>query len=119
VTATHPDALAPAPQSILPGLADLRGLTGAAARRARKSRVYNNIPDRCFEEPVVHLKGLFGSALVIADPAGVKRVLVDNVANYPRGEMQLRAFRQGLPAAIWARDIAAGVDQQGSLMLLQ
>ena len=93
MTATHPSALDPAPQSILPGLADLRGLTGAAARRARKSRVYNNIPDRCFEEPVVHLKGLFGSALVIADPAGVKRVLVDNVANYPRGEMQLRAFR--------------------------
>ena len=93
MTATHPSALDPAPQSILPGLADLRGLTGEAARRARKSRVYNNIPDRCFEEPVVHLKGLFGSALVIADPAGVKRVLVDNVANYPRGEMQLRAFR--------------------------
>ncbi len=93
MTATHPGALAPAPQSILPGLADLRGLTGKAARRARKSRVYSNIPDRCFEEPVVHLKGLFGSALVIADPAGVKRVLVDNVANYPRGEMQLRAFR--------------------------
>jgi cytochrome P450 len=97
VTATHPSALAPSrsglPAPILPGLADLRGLTGAAARRARKSRVYNNIPDRCFEEPVVFLKGLFGNALVVGDPAGVKRVLVDNVANYPRGEMQLRMFR--------------------------
>ena len=93
MTATHPDVRAPALAPILPGLADLRGLTGEAARRARKARVYNNIPDRCFEEPIVFLRGLFGSALVVGDPVGVKRVLVDNVANYPRGEMQLRMFR--------------------------
>ena len=94
MTATHPGALASrAPAPILPGLADTRGLTGEAARRARKQRVYNNIPDRCFEEPVVFLRGITGGALVVGDPAGVKRVLVDNVANYPRGEMQLRMFR--------------------------
>ena len=93
MTATHPGELAPAPAPILPGLSDLRGLTGKAARRARKLRVYNNIPDRCFEEPIVLLKGIFGSALVVGDPVGVKRVLVDNVANYPRGEIQLRMFR--------------------------
>ncbi len=93
MTATHPGALAPLPPPILPGLADLRGLTGEAARRARKQRVYNNVPDRCFEEPVVFLRGIFGSALVVGDPAGVKRVLVDNVANYPKRDIQLRMFR--------------------------
>jgi cytochrome P450 len=110
MTAIHPGELAPAPAPLLPGLADLRGLTGKAARRARKLRVYNNIPDRCFEEPVVLLKGIFGSALVVADPVGVKRVLVDNVANYPRGEMQLRMFRSlfgegllGTDGDLWRR----------------
>ena len=113
MTATHPGALAPTPilpAPILPGLADIRGLTGKAARRARKQRVYNNIPDRCFEEPIVLLKGIFGSALVVSDPVGVKRVLVDNVANYPRGEMQLRMFRAlfgegllGTDGELWRR----------------
>ena len=93
MTATHPDAIPPAPPAILPGLADLRGLTGEAARKARKARVYNNIPDRCYEEPVVRFRGLAGNVLVVGEPAGVKRVLVDNVANYPRGELQLRMFR--------------------------
>jgi len=112
MTATHPDALAPAAAPILPGLADIRGLTGEAARRARKQRLYGNIPDRCFEEPIVLLKGIFGSALVVSDPAGVKRVLVDNVANYPRGEMQLRMFRAlfgegllGTDGDLWRRHL--------------
>ncbi len=106
MTATHPGALAP----ILPGVADLRGLTGKAARRARKQRIFNNIPDRCFDELVVHVKGIFGSALVVSDPVGVKRVLVDNVANYPRGEIQLRMFRAlfgegllGTDGELWRR----------------
>jgi cytochrome P450 len=111
MTATHPDALAPsAPAPILPGLADTRSLTGEAARRARKQRVFANVPDRCYEEPIVLFKNIWGSALVVADPAGVKRVLVDNVANYPRGEGQLRTFRllfgEGLLGAdgdLWRR----------------
>ncbi|HUO12169.1 MAG TPA: cytochrome P450, partial [Caulobacteraceae bacterium] len=93
MTAAHPHALEPAPSPALPGLGDTRGLKGEAARRVRKQRVFANIPDRCFEEPIVLLKGMFGSALVVSDPVGVKRVLVDNVANYPKGELQQRFFR--------------------------
>ena len=62
----------------------------------------------------MHLKGLFGSALVIADPAGVKRVLVDNVANYPRGEMQLRAFRALFGEGLLGTDGDLGAGTGGS-----
>ena len=93
MNAIHPDALAPARPPALPGLADLRSLKGAAARRARKQRVYGNIPDRCFDELIVPLRGFFGRALVVSDPAGVKHVLVDNVANYPKTEQEQRWIR--------------------------
>ena len=94
MAATHPEALAPAPSPTLPGLADSRTLKGAAARRARKERVYGDeVPNRCFDELVVPLRGLAGLALVVSDPVGVKHVLVDNVANYPKGEQQQRFFR--------------------------
>ena len=93
MTAIHPDAPVSARPSALPGLADLRGLKGAAARRARKERVYSNIPERCFDEPIVLVKGITGSALVVSDPVGVKHVLVDNVANYPKTEQEQRWIR--------------------------
>jgi len=93
VTATFPDSLEPAAPPWLPGLADHRKLTGDAARRARKERVYGQIPDRCYDELIVSLRGVTGRALVVSDPVGVKHVLVDNVANYPKTEFEQRAFR--------------------------
>jgi cytochrome P450 len=94
VTATHPSYVAPAAQRTLPGLADVRSL----------QRVLGELPDRCFEEPVVRVRGLFGGGLVVSDPAGVKRVLVDNVANYPRAERQLRMFRALLGEGLLGTD---------------
>lgn len=85
---------APAPaRPILAGLVDPRTLKGAAARKARKDRVFNNIPDEAFEKPIVMLRALGGSALIVSDPVGVKRVLIDNVANYPKAELEQRFFR--------------------------
>ena len=78
---------------VLAGLEDLRTLTGAAARKARKERVFGNIPEAAFEQPIYLFRGLGGSALVVSDPAGVKRVLIDNVANYPKAEIEQRFFR--------------------------
>lgn len=110
MTATHPDALAPAQPPTLPGLADPRSLKGAAARRARKEQVFGDIPDRCYDELIVSLRSLTGRVVVVSDPVGVKHVLVDNFANYPRGELNRRFFRAlfgegllGTDGELWRR----------------
>jgi cytochrome P450 len=58
------------------------------------------IPEAAYEAPIYELKGAFGSLHVISDPAGVKRVLLDNVANYPKARDDARflaaAFGDGL-----------------------
>jgi cytochrome P450 len=42
------------------------------------------IPRGAYEELIYEMKGGGGRALVVSDPAGVKRILLDNVANYPK-----------------------------------
>ncbi len=42
------------------------------------------IPRGAYEELIYEMKGGGGRALVVSDPTGVKRVLLDNVANYPK-----------------------------------
>lgn len=50
------------------------------------------IPDAAYEAPIVRLKGVFGTTFVVSDPAAIRRVLVENVANYPKTEMEKRFF---------------------------
>lgn len=45
-----------------------------------------------YEQPVVRQNTPIGAFYVVADPEGVKRVLLDNVANYPKTEMERRFF---------------------------
>ena len=58
------------------------------------------IPRAAYEQPIWALR--FGPvrAFVVSDPAGVKQVLLDNVANYPKSPMEIRilgsAFGEGL-----------------------
>jgi cytochrome P450 len=59
------------------------------------------IPAAAYEEPIYELKSLIGgNFFIVSDPAGVKRVLLDNVANYPKGaqesEILAAAFGDGL-----------------------
>ncbi len=42
------------------------------------------IPRGAYEDLLYEVKGAGGAALVVSDPAGIKRVLLDNVANYPK-----------------------------------
>ncbi len=63
----------------------------AARRRARKRPLFG-LPDAVYTEKVVRMASPFGAYYVISDPAGVKRVLVDNVANYPKTELDRRFF---------------------------
>jgi len=58
------------------------------------------VPEAAYEQPIYELKGAFGSLHIISDPAGVKRVMLDNVANYPKAKDDARflaaAFGDGL-----------------------
>jgi cytochrome P450 len=49
---------------------------------------FENFPRAVYEEPVWEWKSFFGRIFIVSDPAGVKRVLLDNVANYPKTEQE-------------------------------
>jgi cytochrome P450 len=49
-----------------------------------------------FEERFIAGAGLFGYGVFLADPAAIRHVLVDNVANYRKDDLQLRVLSPGL-----------------------
>jgi cytochrome P450 len=49
---------------------------------------FEALPQIVYEKPVWESKNVFGHSFLISDPVGVKRVLLDNVANYPKTEME-------------------------------
>ena len=49
-----------------------------------------------FERPLLIGKTWFGVRAVVSDPAAIRRVLLDNAANYRKDEVQLRILRPGL-----------------------
>ncbi len=49
---------------------------------------FEALPRGAYEQPVWESKGFLGRMFLVSDPAGVKRVLLDNVANYPKTEME-------------------------------
>ncbi|MFO1147842.1 MAG: cytochrome P450 [Alsobacter sp.] len=51
---------------------------------------------RHFREPVVAGKGVLGYGVVISDPAGIRRVLVENGANYRKDDLQRAVLAPGL-----------------------
>ena len=57
------------------------------------SNSFETIPIAAFEEPVWEHRSLFQHFWLVSDPAGLKHVLLDNVANYPKTPMENRFFR--------------------------
>src|SRR5689334_1897117 len=51
---------------------------------------FEALPRIAYEKPIWEFKSLIGRSFIISDPVGVKRVLVDNVENYPKTEMERR-----------------------------
>lgn len=51
---------------------------------------------RHFREPVVAGEGLMGYGVVISDPAAIRHVLVENVANYRKDDLQRAVLAPGL-----------------------
>jgi cytochrome P450 len=56
----------------------------------RHPNEFETIPRIAYEKPVWEWKSIFGHNFVVSDPAGIKRVLLDNVANYPKTEMETK-----------------------------
>jgi cytochrome P450 len=63
-----------------------------AQLEASKDNSFEVFPRIAYEVPVWQPKSLLNPMVVISDPEGVRRVLLDNVANYPKHEMERRFF---------------------------
>jgi cytochrome P450 len=61
--------------------------------RAARKHPFPTIPPKAYEVPVLKVPTITGVPYyVISDPAGVKQVLLDKVANYPKTERERRYF---------------------------
>jgi cytochrome P450 len=49
-----------------------------------------------FERPITQANGVLGRIAVVCEPAAIRRVLIDNVANYRKDALQLRVLSPGL-----------------------
>ena len=57
-----------------------------------------------FEHPVLIGRTVLGLRAVVSDPAGVRRVLLDNATNYRKDALQLRVLRPGLGSGLLTVD---------------
>ncbi len=80
--------------------APAKRLSFFAALRAMTDNPLATIPVVAYEQPIWEARSMFGNQLVVSDPAGVKHVLLDNVANYAKAALDVRilstAFGDGL-----------------------
>jgi cytochrome P450 len=63
-----------------------------ATVRSTKGNPFEIIPLMAYEQPFYLWKSLMGRVLMVNDPEGVRRVLLDNVANYPKNDLELKFF---------------------------
>ena len=68
-----------------------------------------------FEHPVLVGKTYFGVRAVVSDPAGVRRVFLDNAANYRKDAVQLRVLRPGLGSGLLTAEGEAWKAQRRAL----
>jgi cytochrome P450 len=65
-----------------------------------KENPFAAIPRIAYDQLIWDAKWLIGHQLVVSDPAGIKRVLLDNAANYPKSALavniQRNAFGEGI-----------------------
>jgi cytochrome P450 len=73
----------------LAGLAPppLKPASFLATVRSSKGNPFEIIPMAAYEQPFYLSKWLMGAVLIVTDPDAVRRVLLDNVANYPKEDL--------------------------------
>ncbi len=72
--------------------------------RAARENAFETFPRVAYEVPVWQPKSMLNPMVVVSDPEGVRRVLVDNVANYPKHDMERRFFRAMFGGGLLAID---------------
>jgi cytochrome P450 len=60
--------------------------------RASRGNPFEIIPRIAYEQPVYLAKSPVGNMLMVNDPDGVRQVLLDNVANYPKNDLEIQFF---------------------------
>jgi cytochrome P450 len=84
------ESAAPPPPQVVPPERPLKGFRAVAAL---KNSPIEAMPRGVFEGPVVDQRLLGRQLLWVADPEGVKTVLLDEVENFPKGFVQRRVLR--------------------------
>ena len=75
-----------------------------AALRAMKDNPLATIPVDAYQQPIWPARGIFGGQVLLNDPAGIKRVLVDNVANYPKASRDVRILSTAIGDGLLTSD---------------
>src|SRR5216683_1634001 len=103
-----------APPELAGPRAPAKPLSFFAALRAMNDNAFVTIPVVAYEQPVWEAKGMFGNQLLVSDPAGIKRILLNNFTNYPKTALDIRilstAFGDGLLTSDGAKARLQGWD---------
>jgi cytochrome P450 len=57
-----------------------------------------------YEQPFLMAKTILGQRAVVSDPAAVRRIFLDNAANYRKDALQMRVLRPGLGTGLLTAD---------------
>lgn len=57
-----------------------------------RGNAFELLPRVMFEQPIYRMKSVFGVTVMVHHPDGIRRVLLDNVRNYPKEELSNRFF---------------------------
>src|SRR5277367_1501009 len=60
--------------------------------RASRGNAFEVIPLEAYEQPVYLSKSMFGKVLMVNDPEGIRHILLDNVANYTKNDLEIEFF---------------------------
>jgi cytochrome P450 len=60
--------------------------------RAASGNPFETLPLAAYQQPIYESESILGRVLVVSDSDSVRRVLLENVANYPKNEMEIRFF---------------------------
>jgi len=61
--------------------------------REARDNTFASFHQAAYEEPVLNMSAFGQRVFLVNDPAGVKRVLLDKVENYPKARMEIEALR--------------------------
>jgi cytochrome P450 len=86
-------ATRPAPPVPEPGEGEMGRLELLLKLRRNPLTIWRRVH---FERPVVVGNGLLGPAVVLSDPAAIRHVFVENVANYRKDDLQRKVLAPGL-----------------------